>query len=498
MPGTRREASSRSTAGPILPESQTMPSTTPNILSTRYASPEMTAIWSPEAKVVKERHLWIAVMEAQRDLGLDIPDAVIDAHKAVAEDVDLEAIAARERVTRHDVKARIEEFCALAGHEHIHKGMTSRDLTENVEQAQVRDSLELVRDKCIAVLTKLAERSAEFSGLVVTGRTHNVPAQATTMGKRFANAGEELLIALQNLEHLLAIYPLRGLKGPVGTQQDLLDLFSDDHAKVEQLEERVAELLGFNRVMRSVGQVYPRSLDLAVVAALLQVSGGPGSLATTIRLMSGAELATEGFREGQVGSSAMPHKMNSRSSERIDGFVSILRGHLSMAASLVGNQWNEGDVSDSVVRRVVLPDSFFAVDGLIETTLTVLNEFGVFEAVIDSELQRNLPFLATTALLMESVRAGVGREIAHERIKQHAVAAALALRSGAEHGTDLFERIRGDAALPIPLERLDAIRQDPQAFVGRAGAQVAAFVEEVALLASTHRAASRYSGTPIL
>ena len=445
-----------------------------------------------------ERNLWIAVMEAQRDLGIDIPQAVIDAHKAVADDVDLEAIAARERVTRHDVKARIEEFCALAGHEHIHKGMTSRDLTENVEQVQVRKSLELVRDKCIAVLAKLAERSAEFSGLVITGRTHNVPAQAVTMGKRFANAGEELLLALHNLEHLLATFPLRGLKGPVGTQQDLLDLFEDDHAKVEQLERRLAEALGFDRVMTTVGQVYPRSLDLAVVSTLLQISGGPGSLATTIRLMSGADLATEGFKEGQVGSSAMPHKMNSRSSERIDGFVAILRGHLSMTASLVGNQWNEGDVSDSVVRRVVLPDSFFAVDGLLETTLTVLNEFGVFEAVIDSELQRNLPFLATTALLMEAVRAGVGRETAHERIKHHAVAAALALRSGGGQDADLFERIKADATLPIPADRLDAIRRDPRAFVGRSGAQVAAFVEAVASLAATHPEASRYTGTPIL
>ncbi len=475
-----------------------MPFTTPNVLATRYASPEMRAIWSPEAKVVMERNLWIAVMEAQRDLGLDISQDVIDAHKAVTDDVDLDAIAARERVTRHDVKARIEEFCALAGHEHIHKGMTSRDLTENVEQVQVRKSLELVRDKCIAVLTKLAERSVEFSGLVVTGRTHNVPAQAVTMGKRFANAGEELLLGLNNLEHLLAVYPLRGLKGPVGTQQDLLDLFEDDQAKVVQLEKRVAKALGFDRVMTAVGQVYPRSLDLAVVSALLQVSGGPGSLATTIRLMSGANLATEGFKEGQVGSSAMPHKMNSRSSERIDGFVSILRGHLSMTASLVGNQWNEGDVSDSVVRRVVLPDSFFTIDGLLETTLTVLNEFGVFEAVIDSELQRNLPFLATTALLMESVRAGVGRETAHERIKNHAVAAALALRSGGGQVADLFERIRDDTTLPIPVERLDAIRHDPRAFVGRAGAQVAAFVEEVARLTVTYPEASRYSGTPIL
>jgi adenylosuccinate lyase len=475
-----------------------MPSSIPNVLAGRYATADMRAIWSPEAKVVMERNLWVAVMQAQHDLGLDIPQAVIEAYKEVADRVDLESIADRERVTRHDVKARIEEFCALAGYEHIHKGMTSRDLTENVEQVQVRRSLELVRYKCVAVLTKLAGRSAEFSGLVVTGRTHNVPAQAVTMGKRFANAGAELLLAFNSLEHLLATYPMRGLKGPVGTQQDLLDLFEGDHAKVEQLEGRVAELLGFDRVMTAVGQVYPRSLDLAVVSTLLQVAGGPGSLATTIRLMAGADLATEGFQDGQVGSSAMPHKMNSRSSERIEGFVSILRGHLSMVASLVGNQWNEGDVSDSVVRRVVLPDSFFAVDGLLETSLTILKEFGVFEPVIDSELQRNLPFLATTALLMEAVRAGVGREAAHERIKHHAVAAALALRSGGDREPDLFDRIKGDSTLAISADRLEEIRLHPERFTGRAEAQVAAFVETIAQLAASYPEASHYTGSPIL
>jgi adenylosuccinate lyase len=470
----------------------------PNVLAGRYASPEMQKIWSPESKVVLERTLWLTVLEAQHDLGLEIPAGTIEAYRSVVDNVDLASIAERERITRHDVKARIEEFCALAGTEHIHKGMTSRDLTENVEQLQLTAALELVRDRSIAVLARLAQRATEHADLVMAGRTHNVAAQAITLGKRFANAGEELITGIEAVQSVARRIPLRGIKGPVGTQQDLLDLFGGDESKVDELEHRVATALGFDRVMSSVSQVYPRSLDFAVISALLQVAGGPASLATTIRLMAGADLVTEGFQAGQVGSSAMPHKMNSRSSERIAGFVTILQGHVTMAAGLVGSQWNEGDVSDSVVRRVVLPDAFYAIDGLFETALTVLDEFRAFPAVIDRELQRSLPFLATTALLMEAVRHGVGREAAHERIKAHAVASALAMRAGEIEASDLFERVAADPELGLDPDQVRAIADRPKAFTGRAGEQVERFVAQVAALVSDHPDAARYQPHPIL
>ena len=363
-----------------MPDAAIPDAAIPNVLAARYASPTMTRLWSPVGKVVQERRLWIAVLTAQRDLGVAVPDGVVEAYESVVDDVDLDSIAARERITRHDVKARIEEFCTLAGHEHIHKGMTSRDLTENVEQLQIRRSLEVVRDRSVATLALLAQRAAEHATSVIAGRTHNVPAQATTLGKRFATAGEELLQATRNLDELIARYPLRGLKGPVGTQQDLLDLLGGPDA-LEAIEGRIASHLGFTGRLDSVGQVYPRSLDLEVVAALVQAAAAPSSLATTIRLMAGQELATEGFQPGQVGSSAMPHKMNSRSCERIVGLRHVLSGHLAMVAALAGDQWNEGDVSCSVVRRVALPDAFLAVDGLFETMLTVLVEFGAYPAV---------------------------------------------------------------------------------------------------------------------
>ncbi|MEZ5143091.1 MAG: adenylosuccinate lyase [Acidimicrobiales bacterium] len=474
-----------------------MTSTVPNVLAARYASEAMVELWSPEHKVVLERRLWLAVLRAQKELGVDVPDEALAAYEKAVDDVDLASIDARERVTRHDVKARIEEFAELAGYEHVHTGMTSRDLTENVEQLQVRSALELERDRTVATLARLAERAAEHRLVVMTGRTHNVPAQATTLGKRFANAGEELLAAYRRLDDLLARYPLRGIKGPVGTQQDQLDLLGDAGA-VDRLERLVAEHLGFEQVLTNVGQVYPRSLDLDVVAALVQVAAGPSSLATTLRLMAGQELATEGFAEGQVGSSAMPHKMNSRSCERVNGLMTVLRGHLTMAAGLAGDQWNEGDVSCSVVRRVMLPDAFFALDGLLETFLTVLADFGAYPAVIERELTRYLPFLATTKVLMAAVKAGVGREEAHEVIKAHAVAAALRMREHGADTNDLVDRLASDPRLGLTAADLDAALAEPLSFVGAAPQQVDAFVAEVEAVVAEHPAAAAYVPGAIL
>jgi len=470
----------------------------PNVLASRYASAPLVALWAPSSKVVLERRLWLAVLGAQRDLGVAVPEGVIEAYERVVDVVDLESIRARERVTRHDVKARIEEFSALAGHEHIHKGMTSRDLTENVEQLQIRGSLELIRDRMVAALARLGALAAEHAELVIAGRSHNVAAQATTLGKRFASAAEELLIALERVEELIARYPLRGIKGPVGTAQDQLDLFDGDAARLAQLEARVAAHLGFTRVLTSVGQVYPRSLDFDVVSALVHAAAAPSSLAITIRLMAGQELATEGFRSGQVGSSAMPHKMNTRSCERINGLAVVLRGHLAMLGELAGDQWNEGDVSDSVVRRVALPDAFFAADGLFQTFLTVLADFGAYPAVVARELDRYLPFLATTKVLMAAVKRGVGREVAHEAVKEHAVAVALAMREKGAADNDLLDRLGGDERLGLPRAELDRLVAQPLSFTGAAVAQVGVVVSRIEGVVARHPRAAAYVAEEIL
>ena len=469
-----------------------------NVLADRYASSAMVSVWSAEGKVRMERSLWLAVMRAQKALGLSIPDEAIAAYECVVDDVNVESIKERERITRHDVKARIEEFCALAGFEYVHMGMTSRDLTENVEQLQVKRSLDLVLVKAAAVLAKIQKQAQADVAMPLAARTHNVAAQVTSAGKRWAMFGEELLFAVKRLESLVADYPLRGLKGAVGTQKDALQLLEGDTSKVQALEKAVCAHLGFSTVLSNVGQVYPRSLDTAVIDALVELASGPSNFAKTLRLMAGHELASEGFAPGQTGSSAMPHKMNSRSCERINGFHTILKGYQTMGAGLAGDQWNEGDVSCSVVRRVCLPDAFFAIDGLLETTLTVLNQMEVNAAVVDAEVTKYLPFLASTSLLMAAVAEGMGREQAHSLVKKHALAAIAALRSGETSENRMLEGLAGEADWKLSAATMESLIAAAKLEMGMAEAQVLAFGQSVDALLATYPDAKTYEPGAIL
>jgi adenylosuccinate lyase len=469
----------------------------PNVLAERYASAAMKDIWSQSGRIGLERDFWIAVMKAQRDLGVPIPADAIRDYERVKGRVDLASIAKRERATLHDVKARIEEFSELAQRQFIHLGLTSRDLTENVEQLQILKALKVVQFKAAAALLALARQAEAHRDLMITGRTHNVPAQPTTLGKRLAMFGQELLSAFGRLDELISRYPVRGLKGAVGTQLDQLTLLGGDAGKVANLEARVLKHLGFHASLVAVGQVYPRSLDFDVVTALHQLAAAPAGFATTLRLMAGAGLLTEGFQEGQVGSSSMPHKVNARNCERICGFATILSGYVTMTGALAGHQWNEGDVSCSVVRRVAIPDAFFASDGLFETLLTVLSQMEVFPAAILAENERHLPFLATTTILMEAVKHGAGRETAHAAIKEHALEAAKAMRSG--NGTaDLLGNLAADRRIGLGKKALQAILAENARFVGAAPHQVDAFVGEVTPLARRFRGAAEYKPSQLL
>jgi adenylosuccinate lyase len=464
-----------------------------NVLAERYASAAIKDIWSTRGRILLERDFWIAVMKAQKDLGVPIPGEAIKDYERVKGIINLESILKRERVTLHDVKARLEEFSELAGRQFIHLGLTSRDLTENVEQLQIFRSLKVAHFKAVAALLALARQAETHRDLMITARTHNVPAQPTTLGKRLAMFGQELLIALDRLENLIERYPVRGLKGAVGTQLDQLTLLGGRADRVAELEGRILRHLGFRASLLVVGQVYPRSLDFDVVSALYQLGAAAASFAHTLRLMAGQGLLTEGFREGQVGSSVMPHKVNARNCERICGFHAILGGHVAMTAALSGDQWNEGDVSCSVVRRVALPDAFFAIDGLFETFLTVLGQMEVFPAAIAAENERNLPFLATTTILMEAVKHGAGREVAHAAIKEHALEAARALRSGATNGeTDLLGRLAGDKRIGLGKKQLQAILAESNRYVGAAPHQVDAFLGEAQSFAKRAKGAADY------
>jgi adenylosuccinate lyase len=442
-------------------------SISPNVLATRYATKEMVAIFDPVNKIINERKFWITILKLQQKAGFPITDSDIKAYEKVIEKVDLDSIDKREIKTRHDVKARIEEFNALAGVEKIHIGLTSRDLTENIELIQIKAALELIEYRTLQTLFLLNEKITKYEKTYMVGRSHNVAAQVTTLGKRFASCAEELLFAHSALKELIARLPLRGIKGPVGTSQDALDAMGKDLAP---LEKSIAEEFGFENTWASVGQIYPRSVDFEVVSKLLQIASAPSSMATTIRLMAGSGLVSEGFKSGQVGSSAMPHKMNSRSSERINGMMVLLRGYNTMAADLAGDQWNEGDVSCSVVRRVVIPDSFYVLDGLLHTFMTILGEFGIFEENIKIELNEQLPLLATTNILMECVKSGMGREVAHEMIKKHATTTTP---------SKFFAALSIEKDFPLSLDQLNKLISNPADFAGLALIQTSSVMEMI-------------------
>jgi adenylosuccinate lyase len=442
---------------------------TPNVLATRYATSQMVAIFDPINKIIAERKFWISILNFQKKAGLPITDSDIAAYEKVITNVDLLSIEKREKASRHDVKARIEEFNALAGVEKIHIGMTSRDLTENIELIQIRDGLNLIRKRTLETLFLLEKNISKYEKTYLVGRSHNVAAQVTTVGKRFASCAEELLFSFAALEELINRLPLRGLKGPVGSGADGISALGS--AKdLTKMEEVIAKEFGFENTLTSVGQIYPRSIDFEVVSKLLQIASAPSSMATTIRLMAGSGLASEGFKAGQVGSSAMPHKMNSRSSERINGMMVLLRGYTTMAADLAGDQWNEGDVSCSVVRRVVIPDSFYVIDGLLHTFMTILSEFGIFEENIKYELYENLPFLASTQILMSCVKAGMGREIAHEVIKKHATTTTP---------SNFFAALASEKDFPLTIDQLNQLIKNPADFAGSSAEQSQAIAEKI-------------------
>jgi adenylosuccinate lyase len=433
-----------------------------SIVGRRYASSQMQNIWSAEAKVLKERELWIAVMRAQAKLGIDISTEVIAAYEGVKTKIDLSSIEKREAELKHDVKARIEEFNALAGHQKIHLGLTSRDVTENIEGWQIKRSLELTLSSSAQLLEELAKKIESYSGLAIVGRTHNVPAQLTTLGRRFASWGEEFLIALENLETLHKDYRIKGIKGAIGTGSDLKALHNENWLEVERA---VADELGIEKTLIAPPQIYPRSLDFQVVASLYQLAAPIASVATNIRLMTGLGLLSEGKTSGQVGSSAMPHKNNPRLSERVNGLFILLKGYLTMVSEISGNQWNEGDVSESVVRRVALADSFYTIDSILRSMKKILSELQVNESAISRELDRELEYLLSSKVLMKVFEKGIGREAAHSLILESAT------ESRSSFSETFFELLAKNKELALSLSELEALKSNPGEHLGDASKQ---------------------------
>ena len=439
-----------------------------SILSDRYASPEMKKIWSRELRYISERKLWLSVLRIQNELGMHVPEGAIKAYESCLSEIDLEAIDARELATGHDVKARIEEFNSLAGYELIHIGMTSRDLTENVEILQIRSSLSLIINKSKTLLWALGERASMHASDPIVARTHNVPAQLTTIGKKIATWAEELKFAIDNLEHFMTRLPFKGIHGAVGTNLDLINLLPGNH---QEFEEKLNRELGFGTHLYAPAQIYPRSIDFELVSSLFQVAASPSNLATNIRLMSGLGLVSEGLQKGKTGSSAMPHKVNPRLSERLNSLTAILRGHVTMVASISGDQWNEGDVSCSALRRIVLPDSFFTIDGILDTANFLVNQIVFDQVRINDEIEEVLPEITSSILLMRAVKRGVGREVAHDLLKKHAGVAK------ADPSKKFFDLVLADSSLPIDSSDIKEITKNILFLVGNAPHQAKSFAD---------------------
>jgi adenylosuccinate lyase len=473
----------------------------PNVLSKRYATSKINHIFSDEGKVGFERDLWVSVLKAQIELGLDVSKDVLQSYVGARDIIDLDHINEIELRTKHDVKARIEAFNhAAGGHEYIHLGMTSRDLTDNVEQLQIVKASRIILGKYVSVLKHLLDRADEYRGIELTARTHHQPAQPTLLGRRFSMWAEELLIHLVEFEKFIEGYPLRGIKGPVGTQFDMGKLLGGKE-KVRKLESMIAGELGFKNTLDSPGQVYPRSLDYKLLSHLAALTAACENFAKTVRLMAGYELVTEGFSKGQVGSSVMPHKMNTRSTERVCAFSELVKMYADGASRLSGDQWEEGDVSCSAIRRVLIPDAFYASDGLVETTLNVLNQMGAYPAVISQEVDKYLPFLATTEVLSIAVIRGIGREEAHELIKKHAVAEALSMREVGASENKLMAKLASEPRFKeagISEDELKDLLKEKTHFIGSANEQIDAVVEKSKKIIARYSKAASYEPGDIL
>jgi adenylosuccinate lyase len=448
-----------------------------NPLLTRYASAEMSRIWSPQTKHSTWRRLWVALAEAERELGLDISAEQIEELRAVVETIDFEAAERYEGQLRHDVMAHVHAYrdqCPRAGGI-IHLGATSCYVTDNTELIQIRAGLELVRRRLAGVIEALARFAERYRDLPCLAFTHLQPAQPTTVGKRATLWCYDLVLDLEEIEQRLLRLKFRGVKGTTGTQASFLALFDGDHARVERLERLVAGKLGFSQVYPVTGQTYSRKVDAQVLAALSGIAQSAHKAGTDLRLLQSRKELEEPFEEQQIGSSAMAYKRNPMRAERMCSLARFAMSLTANAEQTAATNWLERTLDDSANRRLSLPQAFLAIDAVLILYQNVARGLVVYPQVIARHLQDELPFLATEEILMAGVRAGGDRQVLHERIRVHSQEAARQIK---EHGrpNDLLERLRSDAAFAsVDLSAaLDARR-----YVGRAPEQVDAFLADV-------------------
>ncbi len=448
-----------------------------NPLVGRYASAEMGRLWSDDRKFRTWRRLWIALAEAEAELGLPVSPDQIAELKAHVNDINYEKVADYERQLRHDVMAHVHaygELCPLA-RPIIHLGATSCFVTDNADLILFREGLIQIRDRLVAVIDALASFAEQYRDLACLGFTHMQPAQPTTVGKRACLWAYDLVLDLSEVEYRLASLRFRSTKGTTGTQASFLSLFDGDHAKVEQLESLVAAKMGFEQTYAVTGQTYPRKVDVQIVGTLAGIAGSAHKAATDFRLLQNRKEMEEPFGKDQIGSSAMAYKRNPMRSERICALSRFVMSLESSASQTMATQWMERTLDDSANRRLVLPQAFLGIDAILRLYQNVAEGFVVYPEVIRQRLCEELPFMATENILMDAVRAGGDRQELHERIRQHSQQASRVVK---EQGgaNDLLERLAGDAAF-AGIDLQAAVL--PSRFIGRAAEQVTQFISEV-------------------
>ncbi len=445
-------------------------------LAGRYAGAAMKRIWSPLSAARTWRRLWLWLAEGQRELGLDVTEAQLAAMRAHLDDVDLDDIRRREKETRHDVMAHLASFGALVPEAKpiLHWGATSAYVQDNGDLILMREGLDLVRKGLVNALDALTRFARQWKDLATLGYTHFQPAQPTTVGKRATLWAQDFLIDLEDIERVMETLPFRGVKGTTGTQASFHVLFKGDHGKVRRLDELVTRKAGFARSVGVSGQTITRKQDARVAAALSGVAQSASKFGNDLRLLQHMGEVEEPFEPSQVGSSAMPYKRNPMRAERICGIARFAIAAAQNPAYTAATQWFERTLDDSANRRLAIPELFLAIDGILQLVVNIAMGLVVHPKVVERNLRRELPFLATETVLMEAVRAGGDRQDLHEKIRVHARAAADLLKEGAG-GNDLFERLRKDPAFA---KVKDLLRDDvdPRRYVGRAPEQVEEFL----------------------
>jgi adenylosuccinate lyase len=442
-----------------------------NPLGPRYASREMLYNFSAEKKFRTWRHLWVALAEAEQELGLPISTAQIEALRAYQDEVNYEVAEARERQVRHDVMAHIYAYgeqCPVA-RGIIHLGATSAYVTDNTDLLQIRDGLHLLGAKLCQLIADLAEYAARHKDLVTLGYTHFQPAQLTTVGKRACLWLQDLVMDYEALEHCRAGLKFRGVKGTTGTQASFLELFEGDHTRVKRLDALVTERMGFREAFPVTGQTYPRKQDSQVIHLLSEIAASAHKFSSDLRLLQSLGEMEEPFETDQIGSSAMAYKRNPMRSERMAGLARYVMTTALNAPLTEATQWFERTLDDSSNRRLLIPEAFLAADAVLQLYLNIVRGLVVNPAIIARRVEQELPFMATEALLMAGVKAGGDRQVLHERIRVHSIAAAQAVKEGKPN--DLMARVADDPAFAAVHAELPALLA-PKRFVGRAPQQV--------------------------